>query len=196
MMKKTSLYKALLLGLLATTVSACGAGGKGLDRELDMRTLQTLGESCGKAYAEMRSANTKEYVALKDTGAPVFDLSQPRDQVQFQHTAGPLCRAWAKEARRAAEKDNLHLKTIREIWAWIEKTSIDEDAKHYERYLTQYRSKTGACDEREKSRATAMYQGMCIQHFRDNIERIQSSQRRYETLTGKKHGPQKLQAPD
>ena len=189
MVQQSARAAVLLLGLLSVT--ACGAGGKGLDRKLDVRDIQVLGQSCGKAYEEMRTANAKEFAALKDLKQPVFDLSQPRDQALFGQMAGQICVAWAKEAFRAAQEGNVELKTIREIWAWTLKSSIQEASERHGRQMKDYENSTGLFNRRHPS-ARALY----VKSMRESVQRLKSDQRIYEVLTGKPYGPQDLQTPD
>jgi uncharacterized protein YecT (DUF1311 family) len=166
----------LIAILLPVCLHGCGASHKGLDTPIEFKSVRDFGESCAKVYAEVKDANPKEFAIMREMkgGSGAWDLSQPRDQVEFVTGVSYLCNAVGEALVQAASGDNIELKNYREVHAWWYKKSID-------RHLDAIKIKK---DMNLESWARNS------ENIGEVVAELKSAQRAYTVFTGKTYGPQ------
>ena len=152
----------------------------GLDRKLNIKTIDTFYESCGKALVEIKDANKKEMVHL----GPIFDFTGAVNQRRLAIDGLRICEEALNKISEASQK-NLELNTLRDSFVWSAKKSIDEAAPKTKKYLERYETQM-------KINPNISMTQLAHMSLHDNVSSIKSDQARIKALTGENYGPTNL----
>lgn len=177
-----------LTGLVfSVLIGGCGMKSKGLDAEVKGNTTAEFFESCYEAYLSVKEVNPKEFAALKGTSSAFLDTSQPRDAATFQIQGPYICKSHAESIQQAALKDNVNLKTLREMYVWRLKYEIDSRAATFRDWKLEA--------EKRKNESSGLTK-VDLDGLTETLKTIKDNQTFYTAFTGKSYGPTDLVLPN
>lgn len=174
---------ALSVGVIAV---GCGISSKGLDAEIKGKTAQEFYQSCYENLSSVKDSNPKEFESLKGTSLVFYDLTQPKDVTTSLIQAPYVCQSLSETIEAAALKDNVNLKTLREMYAWRTKNEIDRDTSTFKEWKLAAEGR-----KNEPYMVKSDLDGLT-----STLKRIKENQNNYLVLTGKPYGSIDLALPN